>query len=153
MASAVVLNDRELFGWAAERYKEGVRQVATDGTLPLEMERKGKAFNYHVFAAGPLVMMAETAAHNRVDLYGFNGGALHRLIHRIIVEMETHYALMSEMTGVKQDLTGTLNGGAFAWLAPYGKRFPDMNTADAEEEFKPLKQRRLGGDLGVLFAR
>lgn len=151
MISAVTLDDRALYDWAVGQYKAAIDQVADDGTLPLEMARKGKAFNYHVFATGPLVMMAETAAHNGADLYGYNKGAIHRLVDRIIMEMDTDYALMEKETGAKQDLTGTLNGGAFAWLAPYIARFPDKTDEKYAEEFAPLRQRRLGGDLGALY--
>lgn len=153
MASAIVLDDRALFDWSTAHYKEGIDQIAANGTLPLELERKGKAFNYHVFAAAPLVMIAETAAHNGVDLYGYKESGIHRLITLIIEEMETDYSLLTQETGVTQDLTGTLNGGAFAWLAPYAKRFPDRGTATWEAELAPLRQRRLGGDLGTLFSR
>jgi len=48
-------------------YKDGIDEIAADGTLPLEMGRGQRALHYHLFALAPLVTMAELAAANGED--------------------------------------------------------------------------------------
>ncbi len=50
-------------------FSDAVKDIAADGTLPLELERKGRALHYHVFAVQPLVVLAE-----------IGGGAGRRLV-------------------------------------------------------------------------
>ena len=153
MASAVILNDREMFDWSATQYRKGVDGISPEGTLPLEMKRKAKAFYYHIYAAGPLVMMAETAQKNGIDLYGYNNAALHRLAHRVVTELDTNQSLITKQAGTAQDLTNAINGSSLAWLAPYHARFQNINAAPWMEKLAPLHQRRLGGNLGQLYEK
>ncbi len=37
-------------------FEDAAKDIASDGTLPLELERKGRALHYHVFALEPLVV-------------------------------------------------------------------------------------------------
>lgn len=151
MATAVATDDRELFNWAIGKYKEAVDQIDDDGTLPLEMTRMGKAFNYHVFAAGPLVMMAETAKVNGTNLYKYRGKKLHSLIERIVTELNTDQLYISEKTGKKQDLSGTIAPGMMAWMEPYAARFPDKAFTPWLKKLRPMNQPRLGGNLTLLY--
>ncbi|MFK5047780.1 alginate lyase family protein, partial [Klebsiella pneumoniae] len=54
-AAGVAANDRDLFDWGIGKYHLGAGQVTAQGTLPLEMARRGKALHYHLFALTPLV--------------------------------------------------------------------------------------------------
>lgn len=153
MITSVLLDDHEMFQWALSQYKFGADQIQEDGTLPHEMARMGKAFNYHVFAAAPLVMMAETAARNNIDLYAYNNGALKRLVDRILTELETDQKYITEKTEREQNLDGTITPGQLAWMEPYYARFKEPRMERWIKSMRPMEQRRLGGNLTLLFSK
>lgn len=148
--AAVVLDDRSLFDWSMDKARIGLKQVTPEGTLPLEMARKARAYHYHAFSAGPLVMTAELAARNGVDLYADNGGALRRLVTRTIAGFtdDSYFALA---TNVKQDRSGSSKGPHVAWLEPYYARTGDAAAAPIIRQFRPMSERRLGGDTTLLY--
>lgn len=152
MITGIALNDDRLFDWAIGEYKKAIDQIEKDGTLPLEMARQSKAFNYHVFSTGPLVMMAEAGEENGRGLYQYKDGMLHILVGRVISELETGQAYIKEKTGEKQNLTGTITPGQLAWMEPYRKRFNFKRTDPWLDKLRPMKQRRLGGNLTLLYA-
>ncbi len=151
MITAIVTNDHDLFDWSTDQYKFAVMQIGKDGTLPLEMARMGKAFNYHVFAVAPLIMMAETAQKNNVDLYKYNHAALKRLVDRILTELETNQAYMMEKTQRTQNLDGTLTPGQMAWMEPYYTRYKEPRMERWILSLRPMEQRRTGGDMTFLY--
>jgi poly(beta-D-mannuronate) lyase len=108
--------------WAMARgiMADAARDIAADGTLPKEMERKSRALFYHVFAMTPLVVMAELAASKGEDWYALGGGALHRLValsHRGLMDP----AGFDARTGVAQERPLNARAG---WLQLYDRRFP-----------------------------
>lgn len=126
MAAGIAANDRSLYNWGAGTYKFGVDQIAPDGTLPLEMARGQRALHYHLFAAAPLVTMAELASANGDDLYAYDDSRIHLLVSRTIAGLtDNHY--FAEKSGVTQDTpeNGVIKGSDTSWLPPYARRFPD----------------------------
>src|SRR5690606_19191074 len=87
-AAAIAGQDRALFDWAVAKSRIALAQIGPDGTLPLEVARAGKALHYHLFAVTPLVVLAELAAANGIDLYGEGDGALRRLVVRVVTDLE-----------------------------------------------------------------
>lgn len=152
MIAGVVLNDHGLYDWAVEHYRKALKQIDQDGTLPLELARKGMAFNYHVFAVGPLVSMAETAKVNNLDLYEEEDGALHRLVARIMTDLGNGQRHIKRKTGVKQEVERTLVSWHWAWLEVYYKHYPSHPIESFLKEKRPTVQRRLGGDLTAFYA-
>jgi poly(beta-D-mannuronate) lyase len=152
MITAVLTDDREMMDWSVEKFKFGARQIQKDGTLPHEMGRMTKAFNYHVFAAGPLIMMAETAEKNGIHLYSYKDNAIRRLVDRILTELETDQAYITEETGRDQNLDGTVTAGQLAWMEPYYARFKDPRMKRWIKALRPMEQRRMGGNLSMLFS-
>lgn len=153
MITGVATGDRDMMDWAIEKFKFGARQIQEDGTLPHEMARMTKAFNYHVFAAGPLIMMAETAEKNGIDLYSYNDDALERLVDRILTELETDQEYITEKTDREQNLDGTVTAGQLAWMEPYYARFKEPRMKRWIKALRPMEQRRIGGNLSMLFAK
>jgi poly(beta-D-mannuronate) lyase len=150
VATAIATDDRALFDWGIARARLGIAQIAADGTLPLEMARRSKALQYHLFSLAPLVMTAELAAANGVDLYA--DGALHRLARRTL-DGVADPAFFVARTGAAQDFTG---GGALgrwhlAWIEPYFARFPAERRDDLLARFRPLANSWLGGDTTVTY--
>ncbi len=148
--SGIAINDRRLFAWGVERYRLGVSQIASDGTLPLELARKSKARHYHNFALMPLVLIAETAARNGVDLYGASGGALHRLAGAVTAGLADP-ALFERLAGARQEWVGDLDGGLLAWAEPYYARFHDPRLVPWLTQFRPIRQRWVGGDVTLAY--
>lgn len=148
--ASVALDDRRLFDWAMDKARFGLRQVTAEGVLPLEMARKARAYHYHVFAAGPLVMVAELGAVNGVDLYGERDGALKRLVGLVIANFDDS-RFFDERAGVKQDRGGSDKGPHFAWLETYYARTRDPAALRLLGKLTGLRERRIGGDLTLLF--
>ncbi|NCO02882.1 MAG: hypothetical protein GW903_01675 [Alphaproteobacteria bacterium] len=151
MAAGFAVNEPEYFNWAVLKYKKGVADIQKDGTLPLELERQGRAFLYHNFALSPLIMMAETAAQNGVDLYGENNGAIHKLVKRVVTDLDSKQAYITAKSGKTQDMDGVVTSASLSWMAPYYKRYKTHSLKKWVKKYEPLKSSRLGGDLSYLF--
>jgi len=151
MWAGVALDDRALFDWSVAKYRLALRQIAPDGTLPLELARRSKARHYHLFALTPLVFIAETAARNGVDLYRADGDALRRLVARVVASLDDP-SYFEKSTGVKQQWVGKLDGGKLTWMEPYYARFGDARLKSWLDRFRPLKNRRTGGNATLLYA-
>jgi poly(beta-D-mannuronate) lyase len=150
--TGVALDDRDFYNWGLKHFKKAMHHMNEDGTLPLELFRERKAFNYHLFAGAPLTLMAETFTVNGDNMYRYNNNAMHRFVDFVMDDIENDQALVTKLTGRKQDLTGSLNGGQLAWLEVYNARFPNDRINNYLQDFRPAKQRRLGGNLTYLFS-
>jgi len=126
MAAGIAANDRSLYQWGASTYKDGVDEIAADGTLPLEMARGQRALHYHLFALAPLVTMAELGTVNGDDLYAYNHAKLHLLVSRSLAGLvDNHY--FTAKAGALQDTPekGRIKSEDIIWVTPYQRRFPD----------------------------
>ncbi|HEX5284288.1 MAG TPA: alginate lyase family protein [Bryocella sp.] len=123
-ATGIAANDPRDFDWAVQRAKDGIHAIQPDGTLPEEMRRGKRALHYHLYAASPLVMLAEFGMPNGVDLYTENHGALKKL-----VEVSTHglvdSSLFDNRTHLPQERPDPPSAEAIGWAEPYNRRFPD----------------------------
>lgn len=152
MVSGVALNNRKFYKYGIQNFKKAMKQVNNKGALPLELQRKSKAFHYHLFALSPLVMMAETAKINGYNLYKYRDSALVRLIDLTLNEVENGQARIMSLTGIKQDLTRSITNGQLAWLVPYSLQYDDVRAQKLIQELSPMKQRRIGGDLSQIYS-
>ncbi len=144
-------NDWKLYKWGVGRAKYALlTQLHGDGTFPLELARRKKAFHYHVFAAAPLIMIAETGLRNGDDLYKVRDGIIHRLVKRIVYEMDNP-GYFENKTGIKQIGVTKINSAHFAWMEAYNFRHPRSDIAAWLDKFRPVFQRRIGGDMSFIF--
>lgn len=150
MTAALVLNDRTFYEWAVEGYRIGIRQVTAEGFLPLELDRRQRSLGYHIYAAEPLVMIAETAARNGQDLYGEEQGALHRLIRRSLDGLSDPTPFEAKV-GLKQDISDAATASKMAWLVPYERRFGGTDLDRWRKTLKEFKSSKLGGDVDFLY--
>lgn len=128
MMAVGILSERQgLFDWGVASFRIGIDQITRDGTLPLEMQRGARALHYHLFAAAPLVAIAELAAANSMDLYSEENHALPRLVHRALGGVDDS-AFFTEKTGQEQEPVG-VDAAAVGWAAPYAQRFHDRQVA------------------------
>jgi poly(beta-D-mannuronate) lyase len=119
--TAAATGEEAHWAFAREAYDEAMRAVGPDGTLPLEMARKGKALHYHNFALAALVMLAEVAAHRGENFYDRAGGAIHRLADRVLSGIADP-GPFGQLAGVAVEVP---KGSMLGWLAFYSRRFPD----------------------------
>ncbi len=142
-AVAVATGDETHWRTARAIAQDAARDIAPDGTLPLELAREGRALHYHAFAVEPLVVLAELAAARGEDFYAFNDGALHRLVAKTIDGLNDP-AVFDRLAGVVQQRPVRSGAG---WIALYRARFPDRISKAPEQ---PEAQRWLGGEVSVL---
>ena len=144
-AVGVAANDRNLLDWAIAAYRTGIALIQPDGTSPEELRRGQRALHYHLYAAAPLVFIAEFAEDNGIDLYAEHDHTLSRLIKRSTDGLlDSSY--FQQKTGIKQDLPdGPPSAEAIGWAVPYVKRFPDPTISALIAKATSLSYMYLGG--------
>lgn len=142
--TGIVTNNAKDFAWAMRRAKDGVDAIQADGTLPEEMRRGQRALHYHLYAASPLVMLAELGLPNGVDLYSENHGALKRLV-QVSTAGLLDASLFEKRTGIKQERPDPPGAEAIGWAEPYERRFPDATIAKLLAEAPDHGYMYLGG--------
>jgi len=123
---------------------DAARDIAADGTLPMEIARGARAIHYHAFAVMPLVVLAELARFKEEDWYAMGDGALHRLVD-VTLRGLNDPALFDQLAGVPQQRPV---GAGAGWLQIYGASYPARL-----KEFMPSMQqghRWIGGDVTIL---
>ena len=143
-AISAVTGDRKDFNWCLATYRNGVQQIAADGTLPLEMARGERALHYHLYALAPLVLIAEFGEDNGVPLYAEDHHALERLVHTAVAGL-ADAAPFVQRTGVTQEIESHPGGDALAWAPPYLARFPNSTLERYVAQAPTLFSLYLGG--------
>jgi poly(beta-D-mannuronate) lyase len=123
-AVGIAADDRSDFDWAIQAAKEGIADILPDGTLPQEMRRGKRALHYHLYAAAPLVMIAELSYPNGVNVYTEREAALKRLVKVSTIGL-VDSSLFEKATGIPQEVPVPPTGEAIGWAQPYNRRFPD----------------------------
>jgi len=122
-ATATATGNRDDFHWAIQKAEHGIDSIRPDGTLDEEMRRGSRALHYHLYAAAPLVMVAELALPNRTDLYTYHNGALKKLVD-VSIQGLLDPSLFQGRTGQKQVAADPTSAEAIGWAEPYNRRFP-----------------------------
>lgn len=128
-AEAIANNDHNAGAWALNAYRIGIDAIQPDGSLRAELNRGQMALHYHLYALGPLIMIAELAEANGIDAYADDDGALHRLVSFCRTGLEDP-AILEKRTGVKQVVSLPYAGSDIGWAVPYVKRFPNTRLSD-----------------------
>jgi len=123
-AEGIADNDAKAFQWGMDTYKRGVDAIQPDGSLVAEMYRAQMALHYHLYALGPLILLAEFGEANGKHLYAEDGGAIHRLVKLCASGLENP-AIFEKRVGVKQVVSQPYEGEDIGWAVPYVQRFPD----------------------------
>lgn len=144
MGVAIGTDDAQRWQSARAIFEDGLRDIAADGTLPLELAREARALHYHVFATEPLVVMAEVAAARGEDWYALQNGALHRLV-KITAQGLADPAVFDKLAGTAQQRPVKTGYG---WAQLYRARFFDRMPDKIDQ---PPGHRYLGGDTDVLM--
>lgn len=124
---------------------DAARDIASDGTLPLELQRGKRALHYHAFSVTALVTLAELGAARGEDWYAAGDGALHRLV-RSTADGLADPAVFDRLAGVAQERP--VNPGS-GWSTLYAARHSGRIPGGLPRI--PEKHRWLGGDVRVLL--
>ncbi len=127
-AAGIAVGDRSDYEWGIASYKAGVDRIQPDGVLPREMARAGRALHYHIYALAPLVMIAELAEANDLDLYSYKNGAIHRLVQVCIAGLKDP-GIFAKATGATQEDIDVASGIYIGWAVPYVKRFANAQLS------------------------
>ena len=68
----IAANDNKLFRFGVDTYKEAVADIDERGAFPKEMARHENAVHYQAFALQPLIVIAQLASRQGVDLYTYS---------------------------------------------------------------------------------
>ena len=123
-AEGIATNDHDAERWAFDAYRIGLAAIQPDGSLPQEMNRGQMALHYHLYALAPMILLAEFAEANQIDLYAENNGAIHRLVGFCVAGLEDP-TLLQKRTGVAQVVSQPYSGPDIGWAVPYLRRFPN----------------------------
>jgi poly(beta-D-mannuronate) lyase len=149
-AAGAAASDRALLDAGLQRFDLFVKAVREDGTLPLEMDRRSRALHYHLFALEALVLLAEVAAANGVDLYARGDRAIDRLADRCLAGLADP-AAFGRAAGADQHVPTPSDGGVLGWMEPYYARFHKPAVARWLARARPVRDEYLGGDLTLRF--
>jgi poly(beta-D-mannuronate) lyase len=152
-AVGIATNDRGLFEWGLAQYRLGVEQIQDDGTLPLELMRRGRALHYHLYALAPLVMLAEMGERNGILLYQEQHGRLHRLVNRVVQGVSNPQVFAHLANAVQIDPMPPRGGSGLAWVEIWLARSPNPKLTEWIVNRRPVIDPRLGGNLTQLYAR
>lgn len=152
-SAAIAVNDRAMFDWAMEKTRFGIDQIQKNGSLPLELTRRKRAYHYHFYATMPLFLLAEAGHRNGIDLFKYNGEGLKRLAQFNLANLDGDAALIKELTGLEQDKKRTGTPSDLGWLEIYVQHYPDDTSAQtALKKFRPMKASRMGGNITLLYS-
>jgi poly(beta-D-mannuronate) lyase len=144
-AIAIASNDRSMFDWAMKTYRNGVQQITSEGTLPLEMRRGQRALHYHLYAIAPLVYLAEFGKDNGLDLFAENHFAIKRLVDRSVTGLDGS-GYFDRETGIPQDTPkGPPTAEEISWGKVYVHSFPDAELSAQIAKTSSLSYMYLGG--------
>jgi len=143
-ATALATGEESLWSAARGVMEDAAGDVRTDGTLPLELERRSRALHYHAFALMPLMTLAELARLKGENWEALGNGALGRLADTTI-KGAANPELFRTLAGADQEQPPSLGAG---WLPLYLERHPEA-AAPADIE-TPSGHRWLGGNVLLL---
>ena len=155
-AAGALAGDKGLLDWGIESARVGLAEVTEDGYLPLELARGKRARDYHLFALAPLVMTAEIAATQGIDLYVERDRALERLgvaVLRTIADPSDIAALAGEVQQPFPKNADLPPAHRLAWLEPFVLRTGNPEASSLLERVRPVSYSALGGDLTLLFSK
>jgi poly(beta-D-mannuronate) lyase len=152
----ILTADNALYRRGLEQYARAIGQMNPDGSLPLEMARHENALHYQSFALAPLVMIAELAARQGVDLYSLqeNGRTIADAVD-FLVRASADPSLVKKYASEPQTFSLFSGENPPAWTEfwaarhpgklPSGKSWSDLLTA-------PVYDSDLGGNATIYAA-
>jgi poly(beta-D-mannuronate) lyase len=168
MAWGALTGDDAAFREGSVAYLTALRDMRPDGSLPLETRRGARALWYQRHALASLVVIAEMAATQGVDLYGreVDGKTLHLAVDFLLHAIAEPERLRPHVEAgeLEQDLGFLERRGHgrhyMAWAEIYMARFPERPESArlldlltrVDPDFRPMVDDYSGGNTTCFFA-
>lgn len=152
-AAGVISKDDKLFATGLRTYAAAIAEIDAQGAFPEEMKRHELALHYQAFGIEPLVMIAELARRQGLDIYGLEENK-HRLNDAVVFlsKAMADPALVKKYTPETQQTDPDLQAGSqlLAWIEFWNFRSPDPFWQSVLQ--KPFYTARLGGNTTLYIA-
>ncbi len=150
-AVGILTSDNTLYQGGLAQYARAIGQMNPDGSLPLEMARHENALHYQSFALAPLVMIAELAARQGVDLLSLkeNGHNLSDAV-AFLVRASADPALVKKYASEPQTFSLFSGEEPPAWTEFWAARHPGKPWTDLLTH--PVYDSNLAGNATIYAA-
>jgi poly(beta-D-mannuronate) lyase len=151
----ILTSDNKLYRRGPAQYVRAIGQLNPDGSFPLEMARHENAIHYQSFALAPLVMIAELARRQGIDLY-----SLRVNVHTIADAVDFLVRASADPSMVKKYASEPQTFSLFsgekppAWTEFWAARHPGKPPGDPWYELltQPLVDATIGGNATLYAA-
>ncbi len=147
----ILTSDDALYKRGLAQYARAIGQMNPDGSLPLEMARHENALHYQSFALAPLVMIAELAARQGVDLYSLkeNGHTINDAVD-FLVRASADPTLVKKYASEPQTFPLFSGEKPPAWTEFWAARHPGKPWSELLTS--PVYDSNLAGDATIYDA-
>ncbi len=147
MATAVATGDKDLLEDAKSIYRSGLSDIDSDGSLPKEMRRAGRALHYHNFSLAPLVLIAEMSRYVGEDWYALKDNRINLLAERVADGYVDPSWFIKE-SGTDPQVVPANDD--FGWAEFYVKHAPHPEKFQPLLAHRPMHMRDLGGNQTLM---
>jgi poly(beta-D-mannuronate) lyase len=155
IAIGITASDDQLFQFGVTTYRQAIAEINADGAFPKEMARHENATGYQGFALEPLILIAQFAARQGVDLYGYqaNGHTIRDAVVFFGKAVENPDLIKPYASEPQTEIKP--NNERFADMPFYVSHFgtaglPDVIVASVKH---PIEAPRLGGETTLLAGK
>jgi poly(beta-D-mannuronate) lyase len=147
----ILTSDNELYRRGLAQYVRAIGQINPDGSFPLEMARHENALHYQSFALAPLVMIAELAWRQGIDLYSLrvNGHTISDAVD-FLVRASADPNLVKKYASEPQTFSLFSGEKPPAWTEFWAARHPGKPWTDVLTA--PLVDSTIGGNATLYAA-
>jgi len=150
----VTAGDMKLFQFGISTFKETIAEIDANGALPKEMTRHENATHYQGFTLQPLVLIAQFASRQGIDLYGFkaNGHTIRDAILFYGKAIEDPSLIKTYTSDPQKAGFGQGDFAEFAfYVAKFGSEGLPAPITNALQH--PTYDSRIGGETSILAAK
>ena len=151
----ILTSDNKLYRRGLAQYVRAIGQLNRDGSFPLEMARHENALHYQSFALAPLVMIAELARRQGIDLYSLrvNGHTIDDAVD-FLVRASANPGLVKKYASEPQTFSLFSDQKPPAWTEFWATRHPGKSPGEPWTDIitKPLVDSTLAGNATIYAA-
>jgi poly(beta-D-mannuronate) lyase len=147
----ILTSDDKLYRRGLAQYARAIGQINPDGSFPLEMARHENALHYQSFALAPLVMIAELAWRQSIDLYSLrvNGHTISDAVD-FLVRASANPGLIKQYASEPQTFSLYSGEKPPAWTEFWAARHPGKPWTGLLTQ--PLVDSTIGGNATIYAA-
>jgi poly(beta-D-mannuronate) lyase len=147
----ILTSDDKLYRRGLAQYVRAIGQMNPDGSFPIEMARHENALHYQSFALAPLVMIAELARRQGIDLYSLrvNGHTIADAVD-FIIRASANPGLVKQYASEPQTFSLFSGEKPPAWTEFWAARHPGKPWTQLLA--KPVVDSTIGGNATLYAA-